>query len=71
MRHLEFPLSITFARFKYSRRSFSSATTVSMVTPGTPFSKSRRLHALPSLRHSSLAFFCRIRPDIGIEYVVV
>ena len=31
--------------------------TVSMVTPGTPFSKSRRLQALPSLRlcpHSSL-----------------
>jgi hypothetical protein len=33
-RHLEFRLSITFARFKYSRRLFSSATTVSMFTPG-------------------------------------
>ena len=33
-RHLEFRLSITFAQFKYSRRLFSSATTVSMFTPG-------------------------------------
>ena len=56
-RYLEFRLSITFAWFRYSRRFFSSATTVSMVTPGTPFSKSRRLQAVPSLRlgpHSSL-----------------
>ena len=70
-RHLEFRLSITFARFKYSRRLFSSAITVSIVTPGTPFSKSRRLHALPSLRHSSLAFFCTISSDIGVVYVGV
>ena len=69
-RYLEFRLSITFAWFRYSRRFFSSATTVSMVTPGTPFSKSRRLQALPSLRHSSLAFFCRISSDIGFYLVV-
>ena len=70
-RYLEFRLSITFAWFRYSRRFFSSATTVSMVTPGTPFSKSRRLQALPSLRHSSFAFFCRISSDIGVVYLVV
>ena len=70
-RHLEFRLSITFARFKYSRRFFSSATTVSMVTPGTPFSKSFRLHALPSRRHRSLANFCRISSDIGLAHLVV
>ena len=70
-RHLEFRLSITFAQFKYSRRLFSSATTVSMFTPGAPFSKSRRLHDLPSLRQSSLAFFSRISSNIGIVYLVV
>jgi hypothetical protein len=26
---------------------------------------------LPSLRHSSLAFFCRISSDIGVFYLVV
>ena len=41
LHYLEFRLSITFAWFRYSRRFFSSATTVSMVTRGTPFSKSR------------------------------
>src|ERR1700728_102291 len=70
-RHLEFRLSITFARARYSRRLFSSATTVSMVTPGTPFSKSFRLHALPSRRHRSLANFCRISSDIGLAHLVV
>ena len=69
-RHLEFRLSINFARFRYSRRFFSSATTVSMVTPGTPFSKSFRLQALPSWRHNSLAFFCRISSDIGLASLV-
>jgi hypothetical protein len=49
-RYLEFRLSITFAWFRYSRRFFSSATTVSKVTAGTPFSKPRRLQAVPSLR---------------------
>ena len=49
-RYLELRLSITFAWFRYSRRFFSSTTTVSIVTSGTPFSKSRRLQALPSLR---------------------
>jgi hypothetical protein len=67
--HLEFRLSITFARFRYSRRFFSSATTVSMVTPDTPFSKSFRHQALPSRWHSCLAFLCIW--DIGLAYLVV
>jgi hypothetical protein len=46
-----------FAIFRYALRSLSSATTVSMVTPATPFSKSSRLHALPSRRHNSFAIF--------------
>jgi hypothetical protein len=45
-RYLEFRLSITFAWFRYSRRFFSSATTVSMVTPDTPFSKLPESHPL-------------------------
>ena len=40
--------------------------TVSMVTPGTPFSKSFRLQALPSPMHSCLAFLCRMSSDIGL-----
>jgi hypothetical protein len=63
-----------FARFRYFVRSLSSATTVSIVTPETPFLRSSRFQAFPSQRHSSLAFsrICSsLGADIGSVLVVV
>ena len=55
-----------FAVFRYSVRSSSPATTVSMVTPATPFWKSSGLQALRSRRQSSFAF-CRIWSSLGSD----